>query len=229
MNTTNKRRAGLAAIAALLAACCVLSWASGANASLFIKFHNINGESVEEHHRDWSDISSVSWGVSLVPTTGGALIPDFDDLAWDQDMDRSVPLLFQAITMLTVLDDATVDFTFNIGSGELTYFQMYFEDVRLTGLHIAGDSSSMAQVHGSFSYGSITMTYTQYGPDGSPLGSTEASYDLGLHSDSLADLVAVYAQGITGPTIVPIPVPAAVWLLGSGLTGLFALIKKIKH
>ena len=59
---------------------------STASADLFLKFAGIDGESTEINHLNWSEISTVNWGVSFVNST-----PVLSDLSWNQVIDKSFP------------------------------------------------------------------------------------------------------------------------------------------
>jgi type VI secretion system secreted protein Hcp len=201
------------------------SGASAASTDLFLKFDGIKGESTEFHHPDWSEISSVNWGVSAssggVGGGGGAGKVVFDDVTWSQVMDKSITGLFSAITKGQHIKDARVDFVAP-GKQPLVYFQMEFRDVLLTNLDVIGTSSSRATIDGAFSYDFIKMTYTPQKADGSAGPSVSAEFDLKTNKGSVGSLAYLFALGTSGPTVVA-PIPASLLLLGSGLLGLVGL------
>ncbi len=206
-----------------------LLYAGPASASLFLKFDGIPGESTDQKHKDWINVSDVEWGVSVAKPVQGqsAGRPVLSDLSWDQVADKSITQLFSDISKGQRIKQAEVDFTFaDLNFGENTYFQMIFDDVLLTNLSLNGKADSRATVSGAFSYGQITMKYTQF-RNGQPVGTSSASYNLQTGKGSLAGLAGIYASGIAGPNVeTPVPVPATAWLLGSALMGLFGVRRR---
>jgi len=204
----------------LLALGLSLLLASGASADLFMKIDNIQGESQDLRHRNEIDLLSVEWGVSMAkPTTAsGASKPVFDDLSWDQLLDKSVPPLFEAIATGRHIDQALITFR-KEGEQPFEYFKMEFRDVLLTSLQLSANPTERATVEGSFAYDFIKLTYIPQKPDGSAGTPITADFDLSKNKGSVAALASVFALGMSGPTTV-VPIPASVWLLGAGLAGL---------
>jgi type VI secretion system secreted protein Hcp len=204
--------------------------ASGASAGLFLKFDGIDGGSKDEKHKNWSDILDVKWGVSATspPIGGGGSgvgTISFDDLSWTQVMDKSIIPLFSDLGKY--IATAEVDFT-NTGDKPFTYFKMEFNNVFLTDLEIKGDSKSLATIDGAFSYDFIKMTYTYTDDKGEKIP-TSASYNIKTGTGSVGALSYLFGLGISGPTtLAPAPVPASLFLLGSGLVGLIGLRRKFK-
>jgi type VI secretion system secreted protein Hcp len=206
--------------------------ASGANAvttDLFMQFEGIDGESTRIDHLGWSYILGVKWGVSAIaPAPGGgggtAGKPVLSDLSWNQVEDKSFPPLFADIVSGTFIPTAHIDFTARGGDRDRIYFQMEFKDVFLTSLNLSGVTGADTTVAGSFAYDFIRMTYTPYDSAGRPLPPLIAEYSLVTHTGSVGALGSLYAMGLSGPTTVPaVPIPASLFLFGSGLVGLAGL------
>ncbi len=222
-----KRLLSLACIGAVF-----ISTAS--HADLFIRFGDIEGESVDEMHENWNDVQSINWGVSIPTGTdsgskgGGIGTPTFADLSWVQAMDKSFPPLFDSLTRGKAL--ATVDVHFTTPSTEsppIVFFSMTFDDVLLTSLFLsATDTPGVPPtVSGSFSYSRIEMTYTTIDPKSGKAGpKAEASFDLLKGTGSAAALAELFVLGLSGPgSELPaaIPLPAAFWLFSSAVGACF--------
>lgn len=223
-----RRTSGVVVKVILLVLGFSLLWSSGAAAALYLKFDGINGESVDEQHRDWSEISRVDWRVIFESQgVGGARGPvraDFADFYWQQKLDRSFPKLFTNLASGKTIFDAKVDFTTD-SEDRLTYFQMQFWNVRLTYLELDGDSNSLPTFIGAFNYDRIYMKYYAYDAEGHAT-IYEAGYDVAKNTGWLPELLEVYVMGMSGPTITTTshtPVPASVLLLGTALLGLAGL------
>jgi type VI secretion system secreted protein Hcp len=223
----------------LLALAFSLLVASGAYATttnLFIKFAGIDGESTVASYEGWSAILSVNWGLTMEapPHSGGGGVggpPVFEDLIWNQVIDKSFPKLFDRAAKGMQTDTVLVDFTKPGGPSskpDLTYFQMEFREVVLTTLDLSGKSGEETTFTGSFAYNFIKMTYTEYDALGRVAGRIEASYDLATNLGSPGELGALYAMGLSGPRIAIIPLPPSLVLLGSGLLGLVGWRRKFK-
>lgn len=215
----------------LLVICFSFMLSSAASADLFLKFDGIEGGSTAIDHPKWIEIESCQWGVSNTQTTtgGGAGKPKFDDFSWTQEMDKSVTNLFADIASGKHIKDATVDFTAHISDKNVTYFQMYFKNVLLTSLNLKGTSNTIPNIFGTFAYNYIKMTYTEFDETGRKAGSQWADFDLKKNRGSVGSLALLFAQGVSGPTIVSsVPVPASLLLLGSGLVGLIGWRRAFK-
>lgn len=236
MSTGKKsgRPSGLIMKVILLALAFSLLVASGAYATttkLFIKFAGIDGESTDVNHKNWSDILSVNWGLSVeAPShTGGggsASKPVFEDLVWNQEMDKIFPKLFDRAAKGMYTDEVFVEFT--TANTSHTYFRMEFENVLLTSLELTGKSGESTTFTGSFAYDKIKMIYTEYDRLGNKMGNIEAQYDLTSNLGSPAELGVLYAMGLSGPRVAVIPLPPSLVLLGSGLLGLAGWRRKFR-
>lgn len=196
----------------------------------------IKGESVIDAHKDWIELSSLSWGVSATyfpsASGGGSGKPDFRDLSWTQDLDRSFTGMFAAISTGDAIPNVTVEFLTPLSGGPLVkYFEMKFEGVHLTSLNMSVDSDSRPFVDGSFAYDTISLEYWLMDPKGKPTPAGRAHYDLREGIGSAAALSMMFARGLSGPTYIPTPVPEpeayAMMLAGLGVLSAVARRRRV--
>lgn len=202
---------------------CVLSAAtvfcSSASAALFLDFDGVDGDSQDAGHLNWIDILTVNWGISVaaqVSSGGGQTTskPIFSDLSWTQNQDRSFPSLFSNISSGKPIKSATVDFTTDSSTKSRVFFQLDFDNVILTSLNLSSDGSGLPFISGSFAYEKVQVTYTPQDQSGKELSPISASYDLVTAKGDAAAVAGLFAQGLSGPEVSAVPVPAGIWLLG---------------
>jgi len=222
MNTGNTKRANARVwLAAALAILCGALFATAGQAAIFIKFDGVDGESMHDGFERWNVVDDISWLITATSGDGGTgtMRPrvNFGDFNWNQEIDSSYPHLFSAIARGTTFRNVKIAFFRSFGrpEGDVTYFEMLFENVGLTSLELTGDSSSRAQFRGAFNYQQISATY--HGPD----GRIEASYDVFNSTGQAAGVAAAFALGLSGPGAATlVPLPAAAYPLSPALLAL---------
>lgn len=188
-----------------------------ASVDLFMKISGVDGESTKKGFEKWTVIDEVSWGVST-PTgaTSGSSrargAPVLQDLVWSQVMDKSSVKVLDDLLVGRAREGVDIHFTSLFGGNLATFFKMEFENVRFTNFELNGTTGASPFVMGAFSFEEVTVTYTQYDKFGSKLGDTIATWQ--AESGSAATVAGLFGLGLGGPATA-VPVPAAVWLLGS--------------
>lgn len=206
-----------------------------ASAAIYMTMDGITGSIDTRNYRGAIGLDTANWGISIVTSDGvgsGRIrsTPVLDDFSWTQDMDQSFPQLITSITSGRAIPTVYVDWVqTNSGSeNPEAYFQMEFKDVLLTDLKLASTSggTNMDLVNGAFDYEEITATYTIFGREGRKIGEESASYNVRTGEGSLAAVSAAYFQGISGPAVSAVPIPAAGWLLASAVLGLVGVSRR---
>lgn len=192
-----------------------------AHADYFLKLDGIAGGNVTKVHEKWIDVDFFSWGVSSASSIGGgAGKAVFSDFSWSQELDQSITGLFSSISTGNSIKTAILDVTAPVTGS--VFFKMTFNDVFLTNVSLYGAGNGLPHVDGAFSYGKVTLDYWTLTGGGSLGTKSSASYDLKTGDGSVAALAGIYAQGLSGPTIVtsvPEPEAYAMMMAGLGLLG----------
>ncbi len=208
--------------------------ASSAHAAsvYFLQIGDIKGESVDKNHKDWIDINSFSWGISNsgpVGSGGGGSSGKaiFAPLSWTQQLDKSVPSLFLAVASGTHFKNATLDVQQSGVKSSGVFFQMSFDDVIVTSLGLSG-AGDVPSVNATLNSSKITMTYRPQKADGSLGTAVIGGWDLKKNAADafFGSPEVLHGLLLAGPGPSAVPVPAAVWLFGSGLLGLIGIARR---
>lgn len=202
-----------------------------AAAVYFLQIGDIKGESTDKSHKDWIDVDSFSWSVSNTGSavSGGGTAAGkttFSPFSWTQKLDRSVPPMLVGVASGKHYPQATLDVQQDAAKSPGVFFQMKFDDVLLTQLNIAG-SNDRPDVAAALEFSKITMTYRPQNPDGSLGAPIVGGWDLKTNKFS-GSAEALQGLFLAEPSPSAVPVPAAAWLLGSGLLGLVGVARRKK-
>lgn len=217
--------------AALLALGLLAGGLAQAANSYFLKIEGVTGESVDKDHKDWIDIHSFSWGLTLATGAGGGSGGGsgravFSDFSWTQLADRSTPAWFLIVATGRHIPSVTLDVTRSVGDRELSFFQMIFSDTVGTGLTL--DGATDIGVTASMSSGSsVTLRYRAMDDRGTLGPWVEGSFSLGPNATTAqfsgdeAVLLGLFTSGgqiaFDAGAVTTVPEPASAALLMAGL------------
>lgn len=156
----------------------------------FIQLEGIKGESTDDKHPDWVEISSYSFGASQdrsgSASSAGNLSSarvNVQDFIFNHNLDLASPKLFEYCCTGQVIPKVTVNL--NRSSGDKAkYLEYKMSDVLVSSISRGGSSQSGGDVPAesvSLSFGKLEMTYTKIGMDGKPAGNTSAGWDLKIN------------------------------------------------
>jgi type VI secretion system secreted protein Hcp len=147
----------------------------------FLKLDGIEGESLDEKHKNEIQIMSWSWGasnVSSVSGTGGSgagkvSLSDFNIMT---NFDKATPKFFKSVCAGTHIKTGTMS-AIKAGADGKPYLKVDFKELFVTGLQISG-SSEIPTVSLSFSYNEIKIDYSTQNEQGNLTSIGPVGYDL---------------------------------------------------
>jgi type VI secretion system secreted protein Hcp len=141
------------------------------------KHGDINGEALDQKHKNEIEVLSWSWGMQGKPSLGGGSASGkatMRELRIVKKIDKASTALMSALRTNEVIKEATLTLR-KIGTSKLEYFKIKIEDGRVMSLDVeAGDKDGRPALYErvSFSFNKISVEYTPQGGDGMPQGST---------------------------------------------------------
>ena len=141
------------------------------------KHGDINGEALDQKHKNEIEVLSWSWGMQGKPSLGGGSASGkatMRELRIVKKIDKASTALMSALRTNEVIKEATLTLR-KIGTSKLEYFKIKIEDGRVMSLDVeAGDKDGKPALYErvSFSFNKISVEYTPQGGDGMPQGST---------------------------------------------------------
>ena len=155
----------------------------------FIKIDGIEGESTDDKHNGWIEITSFDTGVTqrssaTASSVGGASTEraDFRDFVITKELDKATPKLALACAAGTHIDNIVVEIC-RAGEQKVKYMEYKMTNCIISGV---GESGSDAGEEGSFpketvsiNYGKIKWSYVQQKRQGGgPAGNIISGWDL---------------------------------------------------
>lgn len=151
----------------------------------YLQIGDIKGESADDKHRGWIEISHVSWNVNqpramAVSTAGGHTSgrAELSEISFTKLADLSSPILQQTCAMGKTIPKAKFEFMRADGNGmPINYYTVELENVMISNVAPnSGDGGTLTeQVH--LAYSRIKWTYTQQKIAGGSGGNTSGGWD----------------------------------------------------
>ncbi len=152
----------------------------------FMKIDGIAGESTDDKHKDWIEITSFSHGMNQpisvsASTAGGASAErvDIQDFAVTKILDKASPKLYEYCCKGKHMPSVIVEMC-RAGGDKMRYMEIKMEDVMVSSVSPSGSSGGDFPGESvSFNFGRIKWTYTQQKrADGSGGGNVTGGWDL---------------------------------------------------
>ena len=153
---------------------------------VYLQIDGIKGESADDKHKDWIEVSHVKWGVqqpraATLSTAGGHTTgrAELQNIAFLKLADISSPILLQTCAAGKTIPKAVFDFMRADGDGKpISYFKIELENVMIAGVSPdSGDGGTLSE-HVHLAYSKIKWSYTKQSIRGGAQGNTSGGWDL---------------------------------------------------
>ncbi|TFW30521.1 Hcp family type VI secretion system effector [Massilia horti] len=151
----------------------------------YLQIEGIKGESMDDKHKNWIEISHVTWSIhqpraASLSTAGGHTSgrSELSNLTFKKLADLSSPILQQHCAMGRTIPKARIEFMRADGVGKpVNYYTIELENVMISGVTPnSGDGGIITeQVH--LAYSKMKWTYTKQSIKGGAEGSTAGGWD----------------------------------------------------
>jgi type VI secretion system secreted protein Hcp len=141
------------------------------------KHGEINGEALDQKHKNEIEVLAWSWGMQGKSSLGGGVATGkatMRELRITKKVDKSSTALMSALRTNELIKEATLTLR-KIGKSPLEYLIIKIEEGRVMAIDLeAGDAAGSPALleRVSFSFNKISIDYTPQGADGMPQGST---------------------------------------------------------
>ncbi|UGQ48713.1 Hcp family type VI secretion system effector [Massilia endophytica] len=151
----------------------------------YLHIEGIKGESTDERHRDWIEVSNVTWSVyqpraSVVSTAGGQTVgrAELSNISFSKLADLSSPLLQQTCAMGKTIPKARFEFMRADGNGQpIKYYEVEVENVMISGVTPASGNGGILIEQVQLAYSKMKWKYTKQSIQGGMAGNTSGGWD----------------------------------------------------
>ena len=152
---------------------------------VYMQIDGIKGESADDKHRDWIEVSHVIWNVnqsrsSAVSTAGGHSCgrAELSEISFRKMADLASPLLLQNCATGKTIPKAKFEFMRADGNGvPITYFVVELENVMVASVTPSSGDGGILNESVSLAYSKVKWKYTQQKIAGGIGGNTSGGWD----------------------------------------------------
>ncbi len=151
----------------------------------YLQIEGIKGESNDDKHKDWIEVSDVTWSVhqpraTAVSTAGGMTNgrAELSNLTFKKVADLASPLLQQTCAMGKTIPKAKFEFMRADGHGQpIRYYEVELENVMISGVNPCSGSNGLVTEQVHLAYSRMKWKYTKQSVKGGTEGSTAGGWD----------------------------------------------------
>lgn len=153
---------------------------------VYLQIEGIKGESTDERHRGWIEVSHVGWNVhqpraASISTAGGHTNgrAELSELSFRKMADVASPLLLQHCAMGKTIPKAKLEFMRADGDGKpITYFAVEMENVMISTMTPNSGGSGILEEQVHLAYAKMKWLYTKQSIRGGVEGNTSGGWDV---------------------------------------------------
>jgi type VI secretion system secreted protein Hcp len=150
---------------------------------MFLKLGDLKGESIDEKHKDETQVLAWSWGMTQSGTThmgtgGGAGKVNVQDMSITKYIDKASPVLQLAVCNGTHYDQALLTVR-KAGNKPLEYLKITMKEVIVTSISLGGSGGEDRLTENiSLNFAEYKTEYAPQKADGSGDAAIEAIYNI---------------------------------------------------
>ena len=153
---------------------------------VYLQIDGIKGESTDDTHKDWIEVSSVSFGVlqprsATASSAGGHTSErcEHEDIVFSKLADLATPLLLEQCSMGKTIPKAKIDFMRADSDGKrVTYFNIELENVLISSVSPTVVEGNILKENLSLKYSQVKWKYVQQKISGGTGGNTAGGWNL---------------------------------------------------
>lgn len=144
---------------------------------IFLQISGIDGESTDDRHLDWIEVTTFSMSMSQM-WSGGSDQLFMEDLVLVKQVDKATPKLMEKCVKFEEISSVVLEFCKTTGDKH-TYYKYELSDVIVSSYHSSGSMNDIRPSETiTLSFESMEVTYTEFDYTGSPKGMVEFSWDI---------------------------------------------------
>lgn len=178
----SKPLSSLSRTLAFAAPAVVLS-STSANADMYLKVDNLNGESVAKTHPKWIEVGAMSFGIE---NTGNAITGGgksfASELVIDKFVDSTSPPLFLGCLQGQTFNEVKLEVTKNLTVATV-YYRLTLQNVRVTSLKVSNNSANDRPMETvALSFAKILVEYVPVDSKDTPGTPIPANWDFSTNT-----------------------------------------------
>lgn len=155
----------------------------------YLQIDGIKGESADDRHKEWIEVSNVSWAVhqpqaSTVSTSGGLTNEraELSNITFNKLADLSSPTLLQHCATGKTIPRAKFEFMRADGNANpITYFVIELENVMISGVAPTSGEGGIIREHVQLAFSKVKWKYSKQSIKGGFEGNSSGGWDLAGH------------------------------------------------